>query len=181
MIRLFFVFFKIGLFTVGGGYAMIPMIQQEISKLFTISVTELVEFIAVSESIPGPFAVNIATFIGIKTYGIWGGIVATLGIVLPSAIIILLIASNYNKFKNSRIFAHIMYGMRPAALALIFTSLLTLSIDFLSSGDVVGEHYIVNGLLLLTLVLPVFRFKIKPITVIGVSAFLGIVVGYLTN
>ena len=86
---LFFTFLKIGLFTIGGGYAMLPMIREEVSSHGWLSQSELIDFIAVSESTPGPFAVNIATFVGTRTGGIFGGLCATLGVVLPSFVIIL--------------------------------------------------------------------------------------------
>ena len=89
MIKLFLTFFKIGLFTFGGGYSMIPLINEE-AQVFGISSLELTNFIAISESTPGPFAINIATFIGYNTYGIFGAICATLGVVLPSFIIMLI-------------------------------------------------------------------------------------------
>ncbi|MEG2957365.1 MAG: chromate transporter, partial [Christensenellaceae bacterium] len=89
----------IGLFTIGGGYAMIPLITQEVSKW--IDLTMLSNFIGISESTPGPFAVNIATFIGFETSGILGAFFATLGVVLPSFIIILVISKYYEKFKNN--------------------------------------------------------------------------------
>ena len=90
MLKLFLTFFKIGLLTFGGGYAMIPLISEEISE-FNIDQYAFSDFIAISESTPGPFAINIATFIGYSSNGILGAILATLGVILPSFIIILLI------------------------------------------------------------------------------------------
>ena len=92
LLHLFLTFFKIGLFTIGGGYAMIPLIQEEVLQNHWLSFTDLIDFIAVSESTPGPFAVNIATYIGAETVGILGAVCATAGVVLPSFLIILLVA-----------------------------------------------------------------------------------------
>ena len=89
---LFYNFFKIGLFTIGGGYAMIPMITEVVVEHGWLDVETVVDFIAVAESTPGPFAINIATFVGNHMGGLPGGILATLGVVLPSFLIILLIA-----------------------------------------------------------------------------------------
>ncbi len=101
---LFFTFFKIGILTFGGGYAMIPMIEDEVMRHGWLdSVDTLLDFIAVSESTPGPFAVNIATFIGYSQNGIIGAIAATLGVVLPSFIIISIIARFYTRFSRNQI------------------------------------------------------------------------------
>ena len=85
---LFATFFKIGAFTFGGGYAMLPLIQAEVLNNNWMSNTELINFVAISESTPGPFAINISTFVGSKLYGVLGALFATLGVVLPSFIII---------------------------------------------------------------------------------------------
>ena len=94
LLQLFWTFLKIGAFTFGGGYAMIPMIQSEVLTHQWISAQQVVDFIAISESTPGPFAVNIATFVGMQTAGFWGAFASTLGVVLPSFLIILLIIYN---------------------------------------------------------------------------------------
>jgi len=95
---LFLAFLKIGAFTFGGGYAMIAMIQAEAERHGWLTQEELVDFVALSESTPGPLAVNMATFVGIRTGGILGAIIATIGIVLPSFIIILIIAKCFEKY-----------------------------------------------------------------------------------
>ena len=93
LLKLFLSFFKIGTFTFGGGYAMIAMIQAEAEHQDWLTKEELVDFVAMSESTPGPLAVNMATFVGSRTGGVLGGICATLGVVLPSFIIILIVAA----------------------------------------------------------------------------------------
>ena len=100
ILKLFWTFFKIGLFTFGGGYAMIPMIIEETSKFEGIEKSDVIDFIAISESTPGPFAVNIATFIGYQQEGILGAISTTLGVILPSFLIILLIFKIIEKIKK---------------------------------------------------------------------------------
>ena len=102
LIKLFLAFLKIGAFTFGGGYAMIAMIQAEAERHGWLTQEELVDFVALSESTPGPLAVNMATFVGIRTGGILGAIIATIGIVLPSFIIILIIAKCFEKYKKSK-------------------------------------------------------------------------------
>lgn len=117
---LFFTFFKIGTTTIGGGYAMIPMMEKEIvDKYHWLERDEFIDIIAVSQATPGIFAVNMASHIGFKLQGIKGGIVATLGNVLPSIIIILLIAFFFQHFKENHIIQAIFMGLRPAVVALI--------------------------------------------------------------
>ena len=98
LLKLFITFFKIGVFTFGGGYAMIPLITQEVLNNNWVDNTDvLIDFIAIAESTPGTFAINIATFIGFEQVGVIGAIAATLGVILPSFIIILIIASLFTK------------------------------------------------------------------------------------
>ena len=97
-LTLFYTFFLIGLFTFGGGYAMIPMITEQVTMKGWMSISELQNFIAISEMTPGPFAINIATFIGSKVGGFFGSVCATLGVVMPSLIIIIIVAIILNKF-----------------------------------------------------------------------------------
>lgn len=96
IVQLFLTFFKIGAFTFGGGYAMLPFIQQEVLKNGWMNDKELIDFIAISESTPGPFAVNASTFVGMQTAGVFGAVCATLGVVLPSFIIILIVAKIFD-------------------------------------------------------------------------------------
>ena len=97
-LHLFFTFLKIGLFTIGGGYAMIPLIQSEVLGNGWLTQQQLVDFIAVSESTPGPFAINIATFVGMKTYGVLGALATTTGVILPSFVIICLLRNFFCLF-----------------------------------------------------------------------------------
>ena len=121
MLNLFLTFFKIGLFTFGGGYSMIPLISEESQKLGLDSY-ELTNFIAISESTPGPFAINIATFIGYENFGILGAILATLGVILPSFIIMLTIAILINKIRHSKFFKTFMRVTIPVVSGLILSS-----------------------------------------------------------
>ena len=99
-LELFLTFFKIGLFTIGGGYAMLPLIQADVQAKGWMTAEELVNFIAVSESTPGPFAVNVSTYVGAELAGLPGAFCATLGVVLPSFLIILLVARFYAAFRG---------------------------------------------------------------------------------
>ena len=120
LLTLFLTFFKIGLFTVGGGYAMIPVMQREIVDVWQcIANDTFVNFIGIAESTPGPIAINMATFVGSSQGGILGAFLATLGVVLPSFVIILLIASVFTKLLKYAGVKAVLGGIRPAIIALI--------------------------------------------------------------
>ena len=121
-LTLFYTFFLIGLFTFGGGYAMIPMISEQVTSHGWMELSELQNFIAVSEMTPGPFAINIATFVGSQTGGIFGAICATLGVILPSIIIIVIVAIILNKFLSNKYVKGALFGVRPIVLSLILST-----------------------------------------------------------
>ena len=118
-LELFWTFLKIGAFTFGGGYAMLPLIQSEVARHGWMTNAQLVDFVAVSESTPGPFAVNISTYVGMVTGGPLGAVCATLGVVLPSFLIILLVARCFVRFQSSRVVQGCLSGLRPAVVGLI--------------------------------------------------------------
>lgn len=178
--ELFYTFFKIGLFTIGGGYAMIPLIQQEITiRHQWISLSQLTDFIAVAESTPGPFAVNTATFVGMQCGGFWGAFCATFGVVLPSFVIILLIAHLFSKFSENTYVKSAMAGLRPAVLGLLCGSLILLVQPILfrqTNLPVPYPWYLGFSLLILVAIIALKRWKPKwhPIFLIMMSAVMGI-------
>ena len=116
----FSTFFRIGLFTLGGGYAMIPLIEEEVvNRKQWVSKDEMLDLIAIAQSCPGVFAINIATFIGYKLRKTRGAIATTIGTALPSFLIILAIAMFFSQFKDNRYVAAMFRGIRPAVVALI--------------------------------------------------------------
>ena len=119
LLELFAVFFKIGLFTFGGGYAMLPLIQQEALSRGWLDAETLYRFIGVCESTPGPIAVNMATFVGSTQAGLPGAACATLGVVLPALLVMLLIAAAMRDFGNNRIVRDAMSGIRPVVAGMI--------------------------------------------------------------
>ena len=125
-LSLFFAFVKIGLFTIGGGYAMIPLIQDEVLAHGWLTQDQLIDFIAVAESTPGPFAINIATFIGTKTYGVLGAIATTMGVVLPSFVIISVISLFFEQFLALKWVGYAFEGIRVAVVVLIINAALKL-------------------------------------------------------
>ncbi len=120
LFKLFTTFFKLGLFTIGGGYAMIPLIERDVVEQNRwVSKEEFVDLLAIAQSSPGVFAVNISIFIGYKLRGIPGSIFSAIGNVLPSVIIILFVALFFNSFRDNAIVNNIFMGLRPAVVALI--------------------------------------------------------------
>ena len=184
-LELFYTFFMIGAFTFGGGYAMLPLIQEQVALRWgdVISQEAMVNFIAVSESTPGPFAVNMATYIGSQMGGPLGSVCATLGVVLPSFIIILIVAKCYDRFKNSKIVKGCMSGLKPAVVGLIGNAFLgVLATVFCPGGfalTIFSEltTYLYAAIFAVMLVLA-FK-KVHPIIIICISAALGIAIGYL--
>lgn len=118
-LRLFFEFFKTGLFSVGGGMATIPFLSQMADKTGWFTQAQLADMVAISESTPGPIGVNMASYVGYTTAGIPGVIVATLGLITPCVIVILIIAKFLQKFRSSPLVDKVFYGLRPASTALI--------------------------------------------------------------
>lgn len=127
LLSLFLTFLKIGAFTFGGGYAMIPLIQKDISeKKKWISDDDILDIVAIAESTPGPIAINSATFVGYKVCGFFGALLSTLGVVLPSFLVILVIASVLREFQDYRAVRYAFFGIRTGVLALIVKALISM-------------------------------------------------------
>ena len=127
LLALFLTFLKIGAFTFGGGYAMIPLIQKDISeKKKWISDDDILDIVAIAESTPGPIAINSATFVGYKVCGFFGALLATLGVVIPSFAIILVIATVLREVQDYRAVRYAFFGIRAGVLALIVKALLSM-------------------------------------------------------
>lgn len=174
---LFWTFFKIGAFTFGGGYAMLPLIQSEVLKNGWISADELLNFIAVSESTPGPFAINIATYVGTTLGGFLGALCSTLGVVLPSFLIILCIARFFEKFSDNYIVKGVMSGLKPAVIGLILSAVLSVGKTVLfPDGFSIGADFYISLCIFLISAVLIFK-KLHPIYVILISAVLGILSG----
>ncbi len=124
LFKIFSTFFKIGAFTFGGGYAMIPLIQKEaVEKNKWVTDDDILEIIAIAESTPGPIAINSATFVGYRACGFLGSLFATLGVVLPSFLIILAISFVLREFQDLRAVQYAFQGIRAGVLALLFKAL----------------------------------------------------------
>lgn len=157
---------------------MIPLIRSEVVSHGWTGTEELINFIAVSESTPGPFAVNIATFVGRTAGGIPGAFCATFGVVLPSFLIILILAGFYEKFRKSKLVQGAMSGLRPAVIGLIAAALYALGKEVLLPKGASGGIPSLISLLIFAL-MAVLAFKKKnPILIISVSGIIGIITGF---
>ena len=184
--ELFYTFFLIGLFTFGGGYAMIPMIEEQVVGKGWISESNLTDFIAVSEVTPGPFALNISTFVGNSVGGVFGAICATIGVILPSLIIIIIIAMIMAKFMKNKYVQGALNGVKPIVLALILSTALVLFIKtiFFRGTSLQGEidFDLRSFTLLVSLSGILFIYKkthkksLGAIKLLGLSALLGLII-----
>lgn len=166
MLQVFFTFCKIGLFTFGGGYAMLPLLKDEIVKRHNwTSDEELLDYYSIGQSTPGIIAVNVATFIGYKLYGIKGGILATFALILPSLIIITSIAAVLDKYMQNPYIIHAFAGIRLAVVALILNTLLEMRKKSLQNR----LGYIIFGLALGGLLL----FQASAILIVIFAALIG--------
>ncbi len=180
-LRLFLTFLKIGAFTFGGGYAMLPLMQQEVLLNNWMSEEDLLNFIAVAESTPGPVAINMATYIGMETGGLFGAFCATFGVVLPSFVIIMLVARFYEKYKNSFVVKNCLTGIRPVVIGLMASAVITLGMGvFFPEGISINafDYTFITSVLIFALVVYLAFKKVSPILLILLSATLGIAVGY---
>lgn len=167
-LNIFGLFFKIGLFTFGGGYAMMPLFRRElVKKREYISDDELVDLYAISQCTPGIIAVNVATFVGYKVYGIMGGIISTLGMISPSIIVISLIASFMKLFMEHQVFEHAFNGIRVCVVALLLNIVYGL---FRKSV----KNKFAFSVFIISLVL-LFKFNLSPIFIVILSAFSGFI------
>ena len=177
-LELFWVFFLIGAFTFGGGYAMIAMIQQQVVSRGWMTTEALIDFVAIAESTPGPIAVNMATFVGAEMGGVPGAVCATLGVVLPSFTVILIVARCFRAFCASKWVKGIMSGLKPAVVGLIAAAAVTV-------GGAAGLGKVEKASVLWWLVAAVMLTlsikckKLHPIVIICICAIIGIAAGYL--
>ena len=187
---LFLTFFKIGAFTFGGGYAMLPLMQEEVLAHKWMALSDVVNFIAVSESTPGPFAINMATYVGSEVGGaygfagsLFGSFCATLGVVLPSFIVILVVAKCFEKFKNSFVVKGCMTGLKPAVVGLIGSALISVALTvFIPNGFSLAIFKDISfycSVVIFALCTTLAFKKVHPIIIIVLAATLGIVTRYV--
>lgn len=181
-IKLFFVFFKIGLFSIGGGLATLPFLQDLVDKYDWLTSQELIDMIAISESTPGPIGINTATFVGFKGAGVLGGITTTLGLVTPSIIIIILIAHYFKRFNEKPLVQGAFLGIRPAVTGLIASvcyeiiKISVLNLEKFSISRNFLELFNMKETILFTVILYlIYKYKKHPILYISGAGIAGIV------
>ena len=180
-LRLFYEFFKTGLFSVGGGLATLPFLYEMSTKTGWFTTADIADMIAVSESTPGPIGINMSTYAGFTTGGVLGGVVASIGLSVPSVIIILIIAKFLEKFRNNRFVEGAFYGLRPASIAMITAAGLNVArvalvnMDALAAGNY-GEFFLWKAILLgIAIFIGQRKLKWSPVIFIAIAAVVGIV------
>ena len=191
LLRLFLEFCRVGLFSVGCGLATIPFLTDLGERTGWFTSGQLADMIAISESTPGPMGVNMATYVGFATAGVPGGIIATLGLIFPSVVIILIIAGFLQKFRQSKAVDGVFYGLRAASVALITAALLQVAKIALMFHET-GGHEIASGqavpryelfywpaIILAVVIFALVKFspakKLHPICFIGLAALAGVI------
>lgn len=167
LLRLFATFFKIGLFSFGGGYAMLSMMQQEVVEINNwVSISEFVDMVAISQITPGPIAINMSTYVGYKISGVLGSAIATFGCIAPSIIVMLIITRFFFKFQNNKYVESAFLGLRPATIGLVAAAAILVAkgafID-LKSLAIFGVAFLLS-----------YKYKIDPILMTIGSGIIGL-------
>ena len=177
------IFFKIGLFSIGGGYAMLPLINSELVGYGLMTQLEVADIVAVSQMTPGTFAINAATFAGVKITGLFGGVIATVAVVLPSLIITTLLARYFFKFEDNIIVRRAMWGLRPVVTGLIASAAVIMALPALLGVESINELQwatlfsgadIPSAIIALLSGIAIIKFKRSPILIILIAGVLGL-------
>ena len=181
-LTLAFEFFKIGLFSIGGGMATLPFLMDLTTKYDWYTASDLANLVAISESTPGPIGINIATYIGTELYGIPGGIIATIGEVLPSIVTIVLISKFFSKFQEKPLVKSVFKTLRPVTSGLVLCvlvqvfTLAILNLNPQNSNSVVLQVFNLPALSIFVVSLFVlFKTKVHPVVVVAFGAVFGVV------
>lgn len=189
-LELFFSFFQIGLFSFGGGYAAVPLIQSQIVELHGwLSMSQFADLITIAEMTPGPIAINSATFVGQQIAGLPGALVCTAGCVLPSFIIVLILSALYIKYRSLKTMQGILTGLRPAIVAMIASAgmgILLLALFQTSFTELAsGNFRVIEAVLFAGSLVLLRKFKVSPILIIFGTGIVGtviyLVIGKLTG
>lgn len=167
-LMLFWAFFKVGAFSFGGGYAMIPLIEKEIIDIHHwLPMQEFLDILAISQMTPGPIAINSATFVGYKVAGFWGSVMATLGVTAPSFLVILILALLILRYRHLPLLDAFFKGVRPAVIALIVQAAYSVGrSSFSGAKDIILALAVFVGL---------YKLKMNPLIIIALSAAAGII------
>lgn len=178
-LELFWAFLQIGLFSIGGGYAAMPIIEQQIvSQNAWLTVNEFADVVTIAEMTPGPIALNAASFVGTRIAGIGGAIIATIGFILPSCVIITLLLLLYKRYKNLKTVNGALRGLRPAVVGMIAAAALTIiKLSFFSkSSATIGTVNLASIAIFALAFFFLKKFKAKPVLVMIGCGVLGLLV-----
>ena len=180
--RLFYEFFKIGLFAIGGGMATLPFLRALAEKTGWFATAFITDMIAISEATPGPIGINMATYVGYRVAGLTGGITATLGTILPAIIIVTIVSKYLEKFRNNPFVNYAFYGLRPAVTGLIAAA----GFDVMKVS-MINMNALIGGINLASLITPfklglfiaafiaIRKIKLHPVMCIAIAAVIGII------
>ena len=187
-LQLFFEFFKTGLFAVGGGMATLPFLYDMAERTNWFTAAQLADMIAVSESTPGPIGVNMATYVGFVSAGLPGAIIATLGLITPSVIVILIVAAFLKSFRDNQYVNAAFYGLRPASTAMVASAGITVVLATFVRGEIAAVADLVTAIdwkcvVLAAVLLVLTRWvkptkKLHPIVFIAASAVVGVLLKF---
>lgn len=183
-LQIFVSFFQIGLFSIGGGYAALPLIENQVIDVHNwLSLAEFADLITISQMTPGPIALNAATFVGTRVGGFLGAIIATVGCITPSCIIVLTLAYLYYKYKNLSTIQGVLKGLRPAVVSLIASAGISiLSLALFKSENVTLLNMSLNDINIVSVILVAIglfvlsKYKVNPIHVMISSGIIGLIV-----
>ena len=184
-LQLFWEFAKIGLFAVGGGMATLPFLERLGEKTGWFEPSLITDMVAISESTPGPIGINMATYVGCDVAGILGGIVATMGLVVPALVVVILVSMSLEKFRGNKVVDNLFYGLRPAVTAMIAAAGIGVARVCMFTFDLYAQTG--NLLDLCDLRKPVYcviafiairKIDVQHVVFIGASAVVGIVLGF---
>lgn len=179
-LELFWSFLQIGLFSIGGGYAAMPLIQNQVVDIHPwLTMTQFADIMTIAEMTPGPIAINSATFVGIQVAGLPGALVSTLGCVFPSCIIVMTLAYVYYRFRGLTVIQGILAGLRPAVIAMIASAGISLLIMAIYGQRTLPAHLVPLDVIALIIFLAAFlvlrKWKPNPIYVMAGSGILGVI------
>ena len=187
-LQLFLEFFRTGLFAVGGGMATLPFLYDMAERTGWFTAAQLADMIAVSESTPGPIGVNMATYVGYTTAGVPGAVIASLGLVTPSLIVIMIVAAFLKAFRESKYVSAAFYGLRPASTAMVASAGVTVMLATFVTGEIAAVADLVTAIdwrcvVLAAVLLVLTRWckatkKLHPIVFIALSAVVGVVLKF---
>ena len=187
-LQLFLEFFRTGLFAVGGGMATLPFLYDMAERTHWFTAAQLADMIAVSESTPGPIGVNMATYVGYTSAGVPGAVLASLGLVTPSLIVIMIVAAFLKAFRESKYVSAAFYGLRPASTAMVVSAGVTVVLATFVTGEIAAVADLVTAIdwryvVLAAVLLVLTRWckatkKLHPIVFIALSAVVGVVLKF---